>query len=262
MLDYIYDGTFEGLLTCVYHHYYTDKAAGIFTGDNYQPNMFNGFMKVKTEQDKAMRVYNAISEKVSAYALRMVYRAYLSAAEGKENAVLQYIQLGFRKGYMIGSLHGDPVVNRLESIVKKVSVEKERMLEFVRFEVMEIRGASAQQILYARIEPEHDVLELIAHHFADRFRNDPFIICDEGRGKAVIALGGRWYITPFQGTQLPDGSEMIRSEDEHSCQELWRTYFDHIAIKERINPRCQKNFMPQRYWKNLTEMNGKGTEDR
>ena len=29
MTDYLYDGTFEGILTCIYHHYYTDKATGI-----------------------------------------------------------------------------------------------------------------------------------------------------------------------------------------------------------------------------------------
>ena len=29
MQDYLYDGTFEGFLTCVYHHYYTEPAAGI-----------------------------------------------------------------------------------------------------------------------------------------------------------------------------------------------------------------------------------------
>ena len=94
MRDYLYDGTFEGLLTCVYHHYYTDKAAGIYLREAYQPSMFNGFMEVETEQDKAERVYRAIESKISTYALRMVYRAYLSSIEGKENAILQYILLG------------------------------------------------------------------------------------------------------------------------------------------------------------------------
>ena len=36
MQDYLYDGTFEGFLTCVYHHYYTEPAAGICLKEEYQ----------------------------------------------------------------------------------------------------------------------------------------------------------------------------------------------------------------------------------
>lgn len=258
MIDYLYDGTFEGLLTCVYHHYYTDKAAGIFPREEYQPSMLHGFMEVETEEDKAARVYEAIEEKISGYALRMVYRAFLSDAPGKETVILKYVVLGFRIGPAIGSLHARPEVYALEDLVRKVGNERERMLQFVRFEVMEAAGASpgAAQILYAKIEPSCDVLTLAAHHFAERFSHDPLIIHDVGRSKAVFAYEGDWYVTDFDGTHLPDGTAILQSEDERSYQNLWRTYFDHIAIKERTNPRCQKNHMPVRYWKHLTEVNG------
>ena len=258
MIDYLYDGTFEGLLTCVYHHYYTDKAAGIFLREEYQPSMLHGFMEVKTEEDKAARVYEAIEEKISGYALRMVYRAFLSDAPGKETVILKYVVLGFRIGPAIGSLHARPEVYALEDLVRKVGNERERMLQFVRFEVMEAADAScgAAQILYAKIEPTCDVLALAAHHFAERFSHDPLIIHDVGRNKAVFAYEGDWYVTDFDGTHLPDGTAILQSEDERSYQDLWRTYFDHIAIKERTNPRCQKNHMPVRYWKHLTEVNG------
>ena len=36
-------------------------------------------------------------------------------------------------------------------------------------------------------------------------------------------------------------------------QELWRTYFKAICIKERLNPRKQLSDMPRRYWKYMTE---------
>ena len=268
MIDYLYDGTFEGLLTCIYHHYYTDKAAGIFPREEYQPSMLHGFMEVKTEEDKAARVYEAIEEKISGYALRMVYRAFLSDAPGKETAILQYVVLGFRTGPSIGSLHARAEVYAVEDLVRKVGNERERMLQFVRFEVMEAAAAApdaaasglterhAAQILYAKIEPTCDVLTLAAHHFAERFSHDPLIIHDVGRNKAVFAYEGDWYVADFDGTHLPDGTAILQSEDERSYQSLWRTYFDHIAIKERTNPRCQKNHMPVRYWKHLTEVNG------
>ncbi|MCR5034081.1 MAG: TIGR03915 family putative DNA repair protein [Clostridia bacterium] len=255
MRDYLYDGTFEGLLTCIYHHYYTDKAAGIYPSGEYQPSLLHGSMEVETDEEKAARVYNAIGNKISGYSLRLIYRVYLSGITGKENVILSYVLLGFRVGPSIGSLHARPEVQALEDIVRKVGNERERMLQFVRFEVMEAAGGGPQ-ILYAKIEPEHDVLELIANHFSERFSHDPLIIHDIGRSKAIVAYERDWYVTDFDGTHLPDGTAMLMSEDERSYQDLWRTYFDHIAIKERTNPRCQKNHMPVRYWKHLTEVNG------
>ena len=44
MIDYLYDGTFEGLLTCIYENYYTEKASGIFREEAYQSNLLGGCM--------------------------------------------------------------------------------------------------------------------------------------------------------------------------------------------------------------------------
>lgn len=54
---------------------------------------------------------------------------------------------------------------------------------------------------------------------------------------------------------MPDGrlSEAMRDEDEMWYQEMWRTYFKAICIKERLNPRKHRKDMPVRYWKYLTE---------
>lgn len=247
MIDYLYDGSFEGLLTCIWHHYYTDSAAGIYRKEEYQPSLLHGYMEVETEEAKATKVYEAIDNKISSYSLRSIYRAFLSCEPDKENKILRYVLLGFREGRKTGSLHGNPVVYDIDAIVKKVSFEKERMLEFVRFEVMEAKAG--QQVLYAEIEPDNDVLELAADHFAERFSHDPFVIRDGGRNKAVVAYEGHWYVTPME---RKPGVEL--AADEINFQHLWQTYFDNIAIKERINPRCQRNFMPVRYWKHLTEM--------
>ncbi len=54
---------------------------------------------------------------------------------------------------------------------------------------------------------------------------------------------------------LTDGrlSDEVLSDDDRLLQEMWRTYFKAICIKERLNPRKQLNDMPRRYWKYLTE---------
>ena len=49
--------------------------------------------------------------------------------------------------------------------------------------------------------------------------------------------------------------ESVMSSDDQLLQDLWRTYFKAICIRERMNPRKQLNDMPRRYWKYMTEKN-------
>ena len=48
----------------------------------------------------------------------------------------------------------------------------------------------------------------------------------------------------------------ILSDNDQLFQDLWRTYFKAICIKERMNPKKQLSDMPRRYWKYMTEKNG------
>jgi len=243
MKDYLYDGTFEGFLTCIYDHYYIEEASGAYQKDQYQASLLFDSIEVETDVDKAVTVYQAIQSKISDFDLKRIYRVFLSSVEGKDTKLLKYIILGFKKGRIISSLHGDPIVFDVQAAEIKVTTEVHRFTGLIRFSMLE------DHVLYAPIEPDHDVLEFLAGHFADRLKNDPFIIHDTRREKAVIASGGRWYIAQFSRDLLPD-----LSADEEGWRNLWKKYFESIAIKERTNPRCQKTFMPVRYWKNLTEM--------
>ena len=242
MIDYLYDGTFEGLLCCVFAHYYEEKAAGIFRQADYQPTMLHAARAVATDAEKAARVYGAIREKISSFDLERVYTAFLSSAPEKEMKILHYVVLGFREGAQVSRLHGHPVVFDLQRIEQKVHREIHRFTGLVRFSVL--KG----EVLYAPIEPDHDIIERLAGHFCDRFKCDPFIIHDRKRGKALIAKDGDWVISDFDESLLP-----ALSEGEEAARRLWKNYFGATAIRERTNPRCQKNFMPVRYWKNLTE---------
>lgn len=250
MVDYLYDGTFEGFLTCVYAHYYEGKASGIYNRENYQASMLSGFRIIETEGEKAAKVYEAIERKISGNDLRRIYRVFLSSDEEKENKLLRYIRLGFKEGPEISRRHSNPIVFDVQQCEHKVSVELDKIMGLARFSALKNGGRSGvgPEILYCCVEPDHDILELIAGHFSDRLKNDPFIIHDNSRNKAVFAQGGSWYISDFSGNDLP-----ALGTGEREFRDLWKKYFETIAIQERINPRCQKRCMPVRYWRNLTE---------
>ena len=245
MAVYRYDGTFEGFLTCVHAHYYQSPATEILSREPEQIRLLDPVTLLITEEDKARKVYEAIEKKMSPFDLKRIYRGFASSEEGKEMDLLRYILLGFRMGRKVSSLHGDPVVRRTELLEGKVSMEIHRFLGLVRFSSLE------QGVLYSAIQPDHDILEFLGNHFCQRLPEELFVIHDRNRDKAVIGNRGSWILQAIDQDQL-------RMLGEAGCQEreirdLWRLYFQTIAIRERTNPRCQKNFMPSRYWKNLTE---------
>jgi probable DNA metabolism protein len=223
-----------------------EKASGICPKESYPGSLFEEPVEIITNQEKAMKVYKGIQEKISKEDLRRIYRAFNSSLPGKEMELLKYIILGFKLGDKISLYHSDPIVKTVEQAQHKVGREIDRMLGLTRFSALQ--GG----ILYAEIQPDHDVLEFIAGHFSDRLKNEPFILHDSGRNKAVIAQGGNWFISRFTEQDFQDMPMLNATETEFRM--LWKKYFETIAIKERTNPRCQKNMMPVRYWKNLTEM--------
>ena len=283
-MNYLYDESFEGFLTCVYHHWYTEKAEGIFSERLYQLDLCRYAMTVETDEGKASRVLDAVTEKISKWDARRVYQAFCSNEPEKEMKLLRYIALGFRKGPKIRLMHGDPVVKAVEAAERRVGVETHRLTGLIRFS--EVRNAGdGSLLLYAKIEPDNDVLEFFADHFADRFKSEPIIIHDLRRGKALFAFGRKWEIAALlpgviggegSGRVCDTGTGSLRSARdgggmdsvgagpapllEYSGREqgysaLWKQYFEVMATKERVNPRCQRQFMPTRYHKHLTELN-------
>ena len=151
------------------------------------------------------------------------------------------------------TLHPD--VLTVTNIARKVLHEQLRMKQFVRFQ-------KAKDGTYlAVISPDHNVLPLIIDHFRDRFNDQPWLIYDAKRhyGYYYDGTGSPSRITfadEFAVTfSLTDGrlNDEVLSGDDHLLQELWRTYFKAICIRERMNPRKQLQDMPRRYWRYLTE---------
>jgi probable DNA metabolism protein len=92
----------------------------------------------------------------------------------------------------------------------------------------------------ARCAPDYFVLPLLAEHFAARFGNTAWAIIDERRG--MTAKGG--------------SAEKQANGETGNCnwEQLWRDYHRIISIEERKNPKLQKQFIPERYRKYLTEI--------
>lgn len=244
MIVYIYDGTFEGLLTSIYEAYYRhENPDDIIPMDRLENNFLYQRYIIKTDPNKARKVYKSIQEKISEEALKRVFYAYLSELAGSGGAILNYLRIGFKIGKDIDNNLAHDAVFTMDKINLKVSGERHAILGLLRFRMLE------NNILYASFEPQYNITGLIAPHFANRLANENWVIHDIKRNIAALYNKKEWIISEFN---LEDN--LIIHEEEEDYQEMWRSYYKHISIASRKNLRLKKNNMPMKYWKHLVEL--------
>ena len=240
-MDYLYDGTFEGLMTAVYYHYKKEKAEGIYEIHSYRQSMIFQSQLVETDIFKAKTVCDSINKLISREAYIHVYYCYLSNAPQKENLILEFLIFAFKYGRNTMNFYTHEKVLPINEIYKKVAREEHKILGILRFS--DIGG-----FLYAKYAPDNDISILLADHFADRYKYEKFIIYDEKRKKAVVYADNNWEIK--ENTNI-DNIEF--SVSEKRIQNLWKQYFTDLAIKERKKINLQFQFVPARYRKNMVE---------
>lgn len=141
---------------------------------------------------------------------------------------------------------GNPVVMDVFELARKVMNEAHRFLQFVRFEELE------NKILFSKIAPKSYVLTLIAPHFEDRLMGENWIIYDEVHKMAAVHVkNAQWALVD---TEISMGdSAKKESAENRKYEELWKLFFHTIGIEARKNPKCQQNFLPLWYRKNMLE---------
>ncbi len=72
-------------------------------------------------------------------------------------------------------------------------------------------------------------------------------------GHGGLYGGRRWHLPLLCRRRALHLAAEVLSTDDALFQQLWRTYFKAICIKERMNPKKQLSDMPRRYWKYMTE---------
>ena len=269
MLVYTFDRTMDGLLSAVYDAYALHQQPDELVGEGDVLPMFcEEVHSVDTADDKAQRVWTGMEKRLSREALRLISVSWLSESKELYTPLLHYIYKVFipplrAKGTMsIERNFADPDVLYVTNTARRVMHEQLRMKQFMRFQ-------KAKDGTYLGVvAPDNDVLPLITDHFQDRFNDQPWLIYDarrhygfyyEGRTAVKGQQGVVTRITFADEATLPfsltDGrlNDDLLSENDKLMQDLWRTYFKAICIRERLNPRKQLNDMPRRYWKYMTE---------
>lgn len=242
---YLYDGTFDGLLTIVFDCYVLKKLPlKIIAEDKYIPNILDNIEKVITDYNKSERIFNGIVKNISYDVLYNSYYAFLAEDNEKEINILKYLLYGFLVGPQIDTMLSIDFVFKVNSLRKKMLSEAHKLKGLLRFSKI------GDNLFYSSIHPTHNVIENLGHHFIKRLPTQNFIIHDKNRNIAFLYNTKKYEIIDSSSIKIPN-----ITEEEKLYQELWKAFFNTIAIKERTNKKLQMQFMPKKYWQDLTEIN-------
>lgn len=241
---YLYDGTFDGLLTIVFDSYANKiLPQKIYSQDEYVSNFLDKTLFIKSDYEKSQRVFNGIEKNIGYDALYNSYNAFLSNEKEKEIYILKYLCNGFDIGPKINNMLTVSYVFKVINMRKKALAECHKLKGLLRFQEV------GNNLGYASIHPDNNILEPLGHHFINRLPTLNFIIHDKNRNICFLYNQKEYKIISGEGLSIPS-----ISENEKMYQDLWKMFFKTIAIKERTNPRCQMQYMPKKYWKDLIEM--------
>jgi probable DNA metabolism protein len=253
MISYIYDGSFEGLLSCIFTIYQTKQAPASITPEaSYQPGLLHSATTITTDETLAARVLIGIANRAGDETAQLIYHLYLSEQPDMELLVYQLIRkLMASTDTSILNNFADDTMLRAAQIAKKISREVHRMHAFVRFQ------KTRDGFFYAAIDPDFNVLPLLGDHFERRYADQVWVILDTRRHYALhYDLSKTEFIaSDDQRLAIQDGAlaEEAMDEREKIYQALWENYFQAVNIKERKNDKLHLRHMPRRYWKYLIE---------
>ena len=254
MTIFLFDNSFEGVLTAVFEAYSRHTFPDLLQVEGEPlPLFYDEAFTVVTDEAKAQRVWRALQKKLSASALSALLQSWLAEEPELPMLLFRYIRKAVDAPRSIETDFADSDVLALSHVWKRVDWERLRLMQFVRFQ------KAADGTYFAAVSPQKNALPLVVAHFKDRFADQRWLIYDVGRQYGyyydLCEVRQVTFDEASGGGHLLTGQldEKLMDKDERLFQPLWKTYFHAICIKERLNPRKHRQDMPVRYWKYLTE---------
>ena len=245
---YIYDGSYQGLLTALYQAFkQREVPVKIVAELKFRNDLFYQQEEIITDADQVHFFSQQIKKSISAQALNNIFYAYLSEIEKMELYIFRYLFTGFKVGKKIDEYLTKEYVRQVQDLAYKVKHESHRLKGLIRLQ------EAADNKYYAAVEPDYKTLVLLAPHFKSRFSTIDWIIHDKRREEAIIfsAAEKEWLLIDLEKEFEPE-----LSDKEKKVQDLWCAFFSAVSIKNRSNPKVQQQFMPKKYWRYLIEKPG------
>ncbi len=249
---YLYDKTFEGLLTAVFDAYSRKIFPDILQEEGAPLPLFaEDVYSVITQENRADRVWKALEKKLTAGACRMIRAVWLSEEANADQLLFRFVRKNLDSPTSIETNFGDEEVLAMMKLAKSVNFEAEHIRQFVRFQ------KTADGLFFAPIEPRYNALPLAVDYFHSRFSDQEWVVYDTKRKYGYHYNLKKVELFTFEGNDPIPTSGKLRADqlDTHEAlfEDFWKSYIKTLTIRERLNPKLQRQHMPVRFWKYLTE---------
>jgi len=239
---FIYEDTWQELLKLITYLIQTKQKDFNIKNNFYQANLLDEILIINLPDYKNIKQFWQKQVTYSIY--RLGYDVFLSNYQEKELVIYYFFKNALKYGSKVKYMRNLNCTNKTLQISQYVHHEAHKMKGFLRFKKM-------KAFYYAEISPENNIIELIAPHFKKRLANENWLIKDVKRN--FYCLYDKKQIYLLNGDEIKD-LNLLSQVSEDEIEDLWKSFFKTIAIKERINKKCQRNFMPKKYWQYMIEM--------
>ncbi len=238
---YIFDGTMYGFTTAFTQAFKDENA--VLTSKQTQLPLGQEPVLVATDEQLAAKAAARLTS-FDKRALNDLDTLLRSGEPDNEQVAFEYFKLLATLKRPVRRMLAEPAVFKAMEYIKKVSFEIHRFHGFARF--METESGA----LYAPVEPDNDIVDLLVPHFRARLPEYPFVLHDVKRKKAAVYDGKNTF-----NAYLPRADVLICA-DEQAWQSLWKNYYRAVNIPSRERLKQMRNYMPTRYWRYLPEKDG------
>lgn len=235
---YIFDGTKSGFLTAFVKAFQDENA--VVTSKQTQLLLGQEPISVVSDEKISAKAAERLLS-FDRHALEDLDILLRCGMADNEQIAFRYFRLMAELKRPVGRRLAEPDVFTAIAYIKKVSLEIHHFHGFVRF--METESGA----LYAPIEPDNDICDLLVPHFKARLPEYPFIIHDVKRQKAAVYDGKNTF-----NAYLPQANVLLCASEEE-WQSLWKNYYHAVNIPSRERLKQMKGYMPVRYWKYMPE---------
>lgn len=210
---------------------------------DYHENLLDVYVDLKLDKKKLTELKGKLSLKI----IKTVYYVFLSEDKNKEMLIYSFVKSTLKYGDEVFYRRNIPTINETLSLAQSVSREAHKLKGFLRFQKTD------NNFYYAEMESKYNIISILIRHFKNRL-NEAFVIKDNKR--KIYGIYDLNKVIYLKEKDIINFNLDLTKENTY-YEDLWKTFFNTIAIKERKNLKTQMNFMPKKYWKYIIEMSDK-----
>ena len=251
-LEYIYDGTFEGFLCCIYASYVRREIPRCIYVEDGVPLLGETATWIPTEWEKAQSVYVSLSKKIGMEAQDIVKEVFLTHLPNKEEILFRYIRLGYWMGRKIlfegdseesNSYGGEKLSDDSKDLVQQVLFASRNYRAEVKNIEGHLRFRSFSDVMISCITPRNLVLPDLAEFFEKKLGDSNFLLYDKTHQMAAVHREEGTMVTRMKNINLP-----VLYDEVNVYENLWKPCYENIHIETPMNQRYALNEMKQRLW--------------